>query len=119
MERSLPALIYLAYRLDPGFNRFHDDGVNQSTAHALALGDGYIHESFPVSVPQTKYLVLYPAPLSPRWLITAWSFNFAFLAKLVSYFFLAATGPCISAPVRFWMLYLLYCAPKRRIRQET
>jgi hypothetical protein len=110
VERRLPRIflallapIYLIYLFAPGFGHFHDDGVYLSTAHALANGKGYIHESLPVVVPQTKYPFLYPALLVPFWLITISPFAVAFLAKLLSFFSLVAWTIVTRRLVRHWL----------------
>ncbi len=54
----------------PFVGGFHDDGIYITTAKALAEGRGYVIESLPASLPQTKYPVLFPAALS-----VAWRFN--------------------------------------------
>lgn len=110
VERWLPRIflallapIYLIYLFAPGFGHFHDDGVYLSTAHALASGKGYIHESLPVVVPQTKYPFLYPALLVPFWLITASPSTVAFLAKLLSFFSLGAWAIVTRRLIRHWL----------------
>jgi hypothetical protein len=47
--------------------RHHDDGIYIVTAKALAEGDGYVINSLPESIAQTKYPVLFPAALSLVW----------------------------------------------------
>jgi len=59
--------VYAIYLLAPSIGYMHDDGVYMVTARALAQGRGYLIESLPANLPQTKYPILYPAVLSILW----------------------------------------------------
>jgi hypothetical protein len=59
--------VYAIYLFAPSIGYMHDDGVYMVTARALAKGHGYLIESLPNNLPQTKYPILYPAVLSVLW----------------------------------------------------
>src|SRR5262245_15275663 len=59
--------VYLIYLFAPAIGYMHDDGVYLVTARSLARGHGYLIESLPGSLPQTKYPILYPAVISILW----------------------------------------------------
>ena len=48
----------------PAIGLFHDDAVYLETARSLASGHGYLIESLPSPIPQTKYPPLWPALLA-------------------------------------------------------
>jgi hypothetical protein len=68
--------IYVTAWLAPAIGLFHDDAVYLETAKALVSGHGYVIESLPAAIPQTKYPPLWPAVLgffvlvsqNPLWL---------------------------------------------------
>ncbi|MCU1326470.1 MAG: putative rane-bound dolichyl-phosphate-mannose-protein mannosyltransferase [Bryobacterales bacterium] len=70
------AAIYVAAWLAPAIGLYHDDGVYLVTAKAIASGQGYVVNSLPTPVPQTKYPPLFPVLLAlftlvsgnPQWL---------------------------------------------------
>jgi hypothetical protein len=51
----------------PATGVYHDDAIYLITAKSLAEGRGYVIESPPQAMPQTKYPVLFPALLSLVW----------------------------------------------------
>jgi hypothetical protein len=51
----------------PAVGIYHDDSVYLTTARALAQGRGYVIESLPNPIPQTKYPILFPASLALVW----------------------------------------------------
>ncbi len=51
----------------PAIGIYHDDSIYVLTARALAEGRGYVIESVPGGMTQTKYPVLFPAILSLVW----------------------------------------------------
>jgi len=53
--------------LTPATGIYHDDSIYLITARSLAQGHGYLIESLPAVLPQTKYPVLFPALLSLVW----------------------------------------------------
>ncbi|MFN9298639.1 MAG: hypothetical protein ACK6DZ_13145 [Acidobacteriota bacterium] len=55
--------------LTPATGIYHDDSIYLITARSLAQGHGYLIESLPAALPQTKYPVLFPALLSLVWRI--------------------------------------------------
>jgi hypothetical protein len=110
VERWLPkvflcllAPVYAVYLMAPGFGHFHDDGIYLTTSHALASGQGYMHESLPQPIPQTKYPFLYPALLAPFWLVTSSVHGAVFLAKLLSCAALAAWLILVRILFRHWI----------------
>jgi hypothetical protein len=58
------AAIYAFAWLTPAIGLYHDDAVYLETAKSLAAGHGYIIESLPAAIPQTKYPPLWPAVLA-------------------------------------------------------
>lgn len=62
-------LLQLPALLSPLAGAFHDDGIYLVTARALAEGRGYLIDSLPEPIPQTKYPVLFPALLAAVWKI--------------------------------------------------
>ena len=56
--------VYAVAWLAPSVGLFHDDGVYLVTAESLATGHGYMVESLPTPVPQTKYPPVFPAVLA-------------------------------------------------------
>jgi hypothetical protein len=56
--------IWIVAWLRPAIGLFHDDAVYLETAKSLAAGHGYIIESLPTPIPQTKYPPLWPAVLA-------------------------------------------------------
>ena len=57
--------VYAVYLLAPAIGYMHDDGIYLVCARALAAGHGYVIESLPREIAQTKYPILYPALLAP------------------------------------------------------
>jgi 4-amino-4-deoxy-L-arabinose transferase-like glycosyltransferase len=110
VERWLPkvflcllAPVYMIYLSAPGFGHFHDDGIYLTTSHALASGQGYVHESLPQPIPQTKYPFLYPALLAPLWFVTSSVHGAVFLAKLFSFAALLAWLVLVRILFRHWI----------------
>jgi hypothetical protein len=63
------AAVYWTYLAAPAPATLHDDGIYSVTARSLAAGRGYLIESLPRPIPQTKYPILFPALLAPiHWL---------------------------------------------------
>lgn len=60
-------LIQWPYIVAPLVGNHHDDGVLLVTARALAEGHGYVIESLPDPIAQTKYPILFPAVLALIW----------------------------------------------------
>lgn len=89
--------------MTPAFGHFHDDGVYLSTAHALASGKGYVHESLPVEIAQTKYPVLYPAILAGFWWFSDSPFVVAFCAKVLSFVALLLWLLLVRKLLRRWI----------------
>jgi hypothetical protein len=58
------AAIYAVAWLAPAIGLFHDDAVYLETAKALASGHGYVIESLPAVIAQTKYPPLWPSVLA-------------------------------------------------------
>lgn len=56
--------IYMVAWLAPAIGLFHDDAVYLETAKSLSAGRGYLIESLPAAIPQTKYPPLWPAVLA-------------------------------------------------------
>jgi hypothetical protein len=72
----------VAWRTD-AVGLFHDDGIYLITARALAEGRGYVIDSLPAAIPQTKYPVLFPALLAALWKLDgAFPGNLALLKAL-------------------------------------
>lgn len=91
MYQSLPKVllfllvpIYAICLFAPAFGQMHDDGIYLASARALANGSGYVVDSLPNAIPQTKYPVLYPAIIAIFWKFTSDIKTVAFLCKLVS-----------------------------------
>ncbi len=61
---AVVAAVYLVAWLAPAIGLFHDDAVYLETAKALAAGHGYMIESLPAAIPQTKFPPLWPALLA-------------------------------------------------------
>ena len=61
---AIVAGIYLVAWLAPAIGLFHDDVVYLESAKSLAAGHGYLIESLPTPIPQTKYPPLWPALLA-------------------------------------------------------
>jgi hypothetical protein len=61
---AIVAGIYVTAWLQPALGLFHDDAVYLETAKSLASGHGYMIESLPTPIPQTKYPPLWPAVLT-------------------------------------------------------
>ncbi len=58
------AAIYAVAWLAPGIGLFHDDAEYLVSAKSLAAGHGYVIESLPEPIAQTKYPPLFPALLA-------------------------------------------------------
>ena len=61
---AIVAAIYVVAWLAPAIGLFHDDAVYLESAKSLAAGHGYLIESLPTAIPQTKYPPLWPAFLA-------------------------------------------------------
>ncbi len=60
---ALIAIIYVFAWLAPAIGFYHDDGVYLVTARSIFTGHGYMVDSLPHPVPQTKYPPLFPLVL--------------------------------------------------------
>jgi len=91
MALSLPrvlllllAPIYVVYLISPAVGYMHDDGLYLVTAKALAAGHGYVIDSLPEVIPQTKYPILYPLVLSGFWKLSRSLTVVGYLGKSLS-----------------------------------
>jgi len=112
--------IYGIYLLSPAVGYMHDDGLYLITSRALAAGRGYIIESLPSELPQTKYPILYPAILALFWKVAGSIGPVAFIAKLLS---LACTIAWLAIVRKWaakvfenpltvdWVLFFSACSP--------
>lgn len=76
--------VYAICLFAPAFGQVHDDAVYLVVSRALANGAGYVVDSLPETVAQTKYPFLYPAILTIFWKATNSLTAVAFLSKLLS-----------------------------------
>jgi hypothetical protein len=76
--------VYAICLFAPAFGQVHDDSVYLVSSRALANGAGYVVDSLPEPIPQTKYPILYPAILAVFWKFTNNLATVALLSKLLS-----------------------------------
>jgi 4-amino-4-deoxy-L-arabinose transferase-like glycosyltransferase len=73
---AMVGLIYAVAWLAPSIGLYHDDAVYLVTAKGILAGHGYVIDSLPTPIPQTKYPPLFPLALAafaavsqnPQWL---------------------------------------------------
>lgn len=63
----ITAVLQIVQISRPSFRTIHDDGIYVTTAKAMAEGRGYIIDSLPKPLAQTKYPIVFPAMLSAVW----------------------------------------------------
>lgn len=63
----LCAALQVVYIAQPSYRTVHDDGIYLITAKALAEGKGYVIDSLPEPLAQTKYPILIPALMAAVW----------------------------------------------------
>ena len=61
---AILAGVYIVAWRAPALGLFHDDAVYLESAKSLVAGHGYLIESLPAAIPQTKYPPLWPAVLA-------------------------------------------------------